>query len=170
MSKRFLYGLGFFIVCLLLLTGMYIQKVDGFNPCPLCMLQRFVFALLGLFFLIGVFVHKQKIISMVVDMAAFLLSLAGIFFAGRQIWLQHFLPPDANECGVSIQYMLQVLPFHEVLVKIFQGSAECTQDGWRFLFLNMAEWSMIWFVFFLIFSFYLICSIPTIKTSIYSNR
>ncbi len=76
--------------------------------------------------------------------------MLGIFLAGRQVWLQHFPSPDNSECGVSIQYLMQVLPMNQVLEKIFAGSTECSQRGWEFLHLNMAEWALIWFVGFFI--------------------
>ena len=83
-------------------------------------------------------------------------ALLGILLAGRQVWLQFFFPGDPAECGVSIQYMLQVLTFKEMAQKIFAGSAECTQRGWEFLQLNMAEWSFIWFILLLIVAGYLL--------------
>jgi len=49
--------------------------------------------------------------------------------------------------------MLQVLPVNQALQKIFQGSAECTQRGWEFLHMNMAEWALIWFFLFLLMTF-----------------
>jgi disulfide bond formation protein DsbB len=86
----------------------------------------------------------------IIDFLCVLTSIAGVIFASRQIYLQNYSSPDAAECGVSLQYMMQILPISEVVQKVFAGSAECTQRGWEFLRLTMAEWTLLWFVGFLI--------------------
>ena len=152
MSIRSTYLLGLVIVSTLLLTSLYFQFFEGIMPCPLCTLQRFSFGILGILFLVGIFVYSKRWPRLIINTFCTLISILGIFLAGRQVWLQKFPSADSNECGVSLQYMMQVLPMNEVLQKIFTGSAECTQRGWEFLHLNMAEWALIWFVGFLILS------------------
>lgn len=145
MSTRLFYFLGFAIILVLLLYGFYLQLFDGFIPCPLCTLQRICFGLIGFFFLIAGLFHGSRIIRLIANTFAGASALLGLFFASRQMWLQHFPPANSNECGVSLQYMLQALPLHEVVNKIFSGTAECTQRGWEFFGFNMAEWAFIWF-------------------------
>jgi disulfide bond formation protein DsbB len=82
-----------------------------------------------------------------------LFSAVGMGLAIRQVWIQHNPSAGASECGVSLQYMLQVLPLHEVMQKILVGSAECTVRSWEFLSLGMAAWAIVWFaLFFLLFT------------------
>lgn len=157
MSSRASYLVGFIATTLLLLSGFYFQYVEGLMPCPLCLLQRFTFMLLGIFFLIGIMFHRQLWCRLLIDAMSFLTSILGIALSGRQVWLQHFPPANAGECGVSLQYMVQALPFNELILKIFEGSAECSHRGWTFLTLNMAEWALICFIGFLGLSVYLIC-------------
>lgn len=155
MSIRTIYLFGFVIVTSILMTSIYFQVIDGIMPCPLCTLQRIAFFLLGILFLTGVFLHTKRKAVFIINVLCGIISIAGIFFAGRQVWLQHFPSADNSECGVSLQYMMQVLPMNEVIQKIFSGSAECTQRGWEFLNLNMAEWALIWFVIFFLLTIYL---------------
>lgn len=150
MTIRSTYLLGLIAVSLLLLTSIYFQIFEGIMPCPLCTLQRISFGILGILFLIGIFIHSKRPIRLIINGLCLLVSVLGIFLAGRQVWLQHFPSSENGECGVSIQYMMQVLPMNEVLQKIFSGSAECTQRGWEFLHMNMAEWALIWFLGFFI--------------------
>lgn len=156
MSTRVTYLLGLIAISALLLSGLYFQYVDGMMPCPLCLLQRFAFMMLGCFFLLGIIFHHQRWCRLLINSMSFLTSILGITLAGRQVWLQHFPPANAGECGVSLQYMMQALPFGELIQKIFQGTTECTHQGWMFLSLNMAEWALVCFVGFLCMSVYLI--------------
>lgn len=152
MSIRSTYFFGLAVISSLLLTSIYFQVFEGIMPCPLCTLQRISFGLLGLSFLIGGLLYSRRKVRLSVNLICVFISLLGLFLAGRQVWLQHFPPPGSTECGVSIQYMMQVLPMSEVFQKIFSGTAECTQRGWELLGLNMPEWALLWFSGFLILS------------------
>lgn len=154
MSMRLIYVLLFIIICALLLTSVYLQFFDHFIPCPLCVLQRLTFAVLGLLFFIGIFLHTKLFGRFVLNVLALVTSSLGIFLAGRQVWLQHFPLSSNVECGVSLQYMMQVLPLNQVLQKVLEGSAECTERGLEFLYLNMAEWSLLWFILFFLLTLY----------------
>jgi disulfide bond formation protein DsbB len=73
-------------------------------------------------------------------------SLAGAAIAARQVWLQH-LPPDAvPACGPNLEYMLQTLPFGEVLLRMLKGDGNCALVDWRLWGLSMAEWSLLIFM------------------------
>lgn len=156
MSTRLSYLLGLLAISGLLLAGFYFQYVGGLNPCPLCILQRFVFFMLGILFLLGILFYSKRWCRLFINSLSFITSILGITLAGRQSWLQHFPPPNSGECGASLQYMMQVLPYHEILQRIFQGTSECSQRGWSFLSLSMAEWALACFIGFLFLSIYLI--------------
>lgn len=116
-------------------------------PCPLCTLQRIAFVGAGIMFLLGAIFSRQRFVVLPVSLFASLFSIAGFACAARQTWLQVF-PTGNTECGVSLQYMIEVLPWHEAAAKIFTGSAECAEKTWEFLSLTMAEWGAILFAFF----------------------
>lgn len=155
MSMRSTYFFGFVIICLLLTTSVYLQLYKNVIPCPLCTLQRISFVLLGILFLLGLFIYKKFFSRIAINFFSMMISLCGMSLAARQIWLQHFATAGSSECGVSLQYMLQVLPLSQTFQKVFEGSAECTQQGWEFLSLNMAEWALTWFIIFFAMSLYL---------------
>jgi len=159
-SLRSLYVMQLLTIVFILLISLYLQYYKSMLPCPLCIMQRGCFVLLGISFFIGIF--AKPLGRQIINIFSILFSFAGLFFASRQIWIQYFPTTNSNECGVTIQYMLQVLPLHEVAQKIFAGGAECTERGVNFLFLNMAEWSLLLFIIFLLanlFSFKKINSI-----------
>lgn len=158
MSTRSLYGFGFLLSITLLSVSLYLQFFDGVIPCPLCTLQRLVFVLIAFILLIGTLFHNKASLRLSVNMLLTVTSFLGLLLAGRQIKLQHAPEMNTADCGVSLQYMIEVLPWQEVLQKIFSGSAECTQRGFEWLSLNMAEWALIGFTIFLMLSFYLFYS------------
>lgn len=156
MSMRTIYLTGFVLVSLLLLASLYLQVFDGLIPCPLCILQRFTFGILGFLFLCGFLFFRSLPIRQVTTVLLILTSLIGMLIAGRQSWIQHFPPDSGTSCGASLEYMLQMLPMTEVMKTIFTGTAECTQRGWEFLYLTLAEWAFLWFSGFAMLSTWLL--------------
>lgn len=148
-TKRITYLIEFFFVAALLGFAAFLEYYKGILPCPLCMMQRFCLAALGMTFIIGASFKLNKISGFLVGSFAFLFSLAGAILAGRQSWLQHNPSGLTSNCDVSFQYMLKVLPFDEVVKKAFTGGAECSQIDWQFLHLSLAEWSFLLFIIFI---------------------
>jgi len=144
-SPRLTYLIGFIIVCISMGATAYLQTHYGITPCPLCILQRIVLALLGIVFFFGATLQLKKVGRIFFDVLASAFATMGVLLAGRQVWLQH-MPSQGTDCGASLQYMLQALPLNQVLQKVFAGSAECSRVDWRFLSLSLAEWSLICFV------------------------
>jgi protein dithiol:quinone oxidoreductase len=151
MSIRFAYTLGFLLIVFLLLTGFYVQYGLGVIPCPLCIMQRIVFAALGILFLIGALFYV-RVLRFFIHILAMLCSAAGFLLAGRQIWLQHFPASNESECMASLQYMFNALPLQELIQKLFSGTVECSERHFQLLYFNIAEWSFIWFVGLFAFS------------------
>lgn len=148
LTPRWVYLYGFLLILALLSGAFYLQFLEGVNPCPLCVLQRLTIAVLGIVFLSGAVFSWKKCGQFFIGFLSLIVALLGVFLAGRQVWLQHLPPNKSTDCGVSLQYMLHVLPLDQVFEKILQGSAECSEVGWQFLRFSLAEWSLIAFVFF----------------------
>ncbi len=75
-----------------------------------------------------------------------LIGGAGVAIAGRQVWLQSLPKDQVPSCGMGLSYMLDTLPFTDVLQRVFEGSGECAEKGWEFLHLSIAGWSLVFFV------------------------
>ncbi len=155
-TSRKLYANGFLITILLLGITFFLQQYDGFIPCPLCILQRITLCLLGILFFTGSLFSFKKTGAIFLGLLTSLVALLGTLLSGRQVWLQH-IPSQTNaDCGASLQYLIHVLPFDQIMAKILQGTSECAQKGWDFLSLSLAEWSLICFSGFFVICIYLI--------------
>ena len=123
--------------------ALYVQYVQGLEPCPLCILQRVAVIAVGALFLLA-FLHDPagrgaRVYGLLIDFAA----LAGIGVAARHLWIMAQPPGAVAECGASLDYMLDVLPLHEVLGKVLTGSGECAKLDWEFLGLSMPAWVLM---------------------------
>lgn len=150
MTSRHGYLLGLAICVGLLAFAAYLQYVENEVPCPLCLVQRAVYGTLALVFLAGA-VHAPKGAGTLgYSGIAVLLAGLGATVAGRQVWLQHLPKDRVPACGPGLEYMLRKFPLSDVLTKVFSGSGECAEAGWRFLGLTVAGWSLVWFVLLVI--------------------
>lgn len=146
------------VICAILGTSYYLEIHDGIMPCPLCTLQRGSFALLAFTFFLGIFLSRVAILRRIIPLLGILFSIVGGLLAGRQVYLQMFSQGDHESCGVSLEYMVKVLPLQEVMQKVFAGSAECTQKTFELFTLSMPQWALILFVGFGVTSVYLLFS------------
>lgn len=154
MTNRRLALLSLLAILGLLLGSVYLQVYANMQPCPLCALQRCTFILLGIVFFLQLCFYRQRWQRLCLSMSTSLLASLGMLLAGRQIWLQTFMSSTATDCGASLEYMLQVFSWNEVLTKVFAGSTDCAKVEWIFLYLNMAQWAFIWFMIFFLVALY----------------
>jgi len=148
-----LFYLSLFIICLSLLGfGLYLEHVQGLEPCPLCSFQRIAYIVITVIALIGAIHNPQNVIRIVYNVLLIITALIGAGIAGRQTWLQHLPPELVPECGPGLEYMLEVFPFGEALKMILSGSGECAEVHWRFIGFSIAEWSLVCFATIIIVS------------------
>jgi protein dithiol:quinone oxidoreductase len=141
-----LFYLALLIICLSLLGfGLYLEHVQGLEPCPLCSFQRLAYITIAVIALIAAIHNPRNFMRPVYNVLLIITALIGAGVAGRQTWLQHLPPELVPECGPGLEYMLEVFPFGEALKMILSGSGECAEVQWRFIGLSIAEWSLVCF-------------------------
>jgi disulfide bond formation protein DsbB len=144
------------VTCALLLGfGYYLQYVRGLEPCPLCMVQRGFFYLLGITFIVAALHGPGRVGAMVYGVLGFLFAAGGAATASRQVWLQHLPADKVPQCGPDLFFMLENFPLSQALQKLLQGSGECAAVDWKFLGLSIAGWSLVWFVLFCVYAAWL---------------
>jgi disulfide bond formation protein DsbB len=153
---------GVFTVCAgLIVFALYLQHVMDLEPCPLCILQRYAFILVGLVALLAA-IHDPQWWGRRV-WGVFLVVAAGLGagVAARHAWLEHN-PPQIFDCGADLGFMVDAFPLAEALPMIFRGSGDCTEVLWRFVGLSISEWALVWFLIFVVAGLYAV----TKKTAI----
>jgi disulfide bond formation protein DsbB len=136
-----------FLCCAGLLGfAFYVQYKLFEDPCPLCILQRIAFIWIGLVALAAVIHNPGRTGRFVYATLLIVGGAAGIAVSGRHLWLQNLPPDQVPECGMGLNYMLETMPFGEVLSQVFHGSGECAQIGWTFAGLSMPWWTLFWYI------------------------
>ncbi|HTO44183.1 MAG TPA: disulfide bond formation protein B [Burkholderiales bacterium] len=149
LRPRWIYAAIFLSCAGLMAFGLYLQHVERLEPCPLCILQRYAFVVTGSIALVAAIHGAGRIGTWIYSALVSLSAIAGAALAARQTWLQHN-PPNALDCGPDLAYMLESMPFAQVLPKVFKGEGDCAKVVWQFLGLSIPEWALVWFVLFVI--------------------
>lgn len=147
-SFRLQMLLGFAVCVALLGFALYVEHGMFMLPCPLCILQRFFFAGMGILGLIAALHGPSSRGGRVAyGMSIAFLAAVGASIAGRHVWLQLQPPSGFPSCGgMGLGYMFESLGPIDALAETLSGSADCAKVDWAFLGFSMPAWTFVCFV------------------------
>jgi len=144
-----------FVLCAgLIALALYLQEQEGLEPCPMCILQRYAFVVLGVVALAAAIHGPRGAMLKAYGALCALVALAGAGVAIRHSYIQHF-PPKIETCGADLEFLVNTLPLSQALPKIFQGGGSCSAVDWKMMGLSIPEWALAWFLIFAAASFWL---------------
>lgn len=147
-NPRLLNLLAFLACAALLAFGLYLEHAEGLEPCPLCVVQRIEFIGVGLACLAAAIHGPQRRGRRVYAGLTLLFAAAGLASAGRQVWLQGLPADQLPACLPSLEYMMEALPFQDIVRLMLHGTADCAEVTWSLLGLSIPEWSLLAFAGF----------------------
>ncbi|SEL56510.1 disulfide bond formation protein B [Acinetobacter sp. DSM 11652] len=152
-NYRMVSGLLFIASVIGMAFALYLEHVQGLEPCPLCVFQRLGLIGLGLISFIA-FLHNP-VRNGLKRVYAFLGTLSILWSAGvaaRHVWLQSLPPDKVPSCGPGLDYLVDALPLKTVLQQVLSGSGECAVVDWTFLGQSLPVWSLVFFSILVIIS------------------
>jgi protein dithiol:quinone oxidoreductase len=143
-TPRRVFGLISLACIAMLAYGLYLQHVEGLEPCPMCVVQRY--ALFAVAIIAGITAFSARKGAHLGGGALLVLTAGfGAFVAARQSWLQWY-PPEVASCGRDFYGMIETFPLQRAIPMIFKGGGDCTKVDWTFLGGSIANWSFLCFV------------------------
>ena len=121
-----------------LLFAFFLQYILGYEPCKLCMYQRYGYTLVLLISLLGLFFHKSKIISILLIISFITISSIGFWHLGieQQWWAASLECSGITEDIGSLKEELKNINNKPV--------AACDQISPKFLNITLVQWSFIY--------------------------
>jgi disulfide bond formation protein DsbB len=121
-------------------AALYLQHVKEMLPCPLCVIQRYLFLGIALFSLIGAFSGKARAFAGL----ALACGLGGLATAGKHLYV---LAHPGFSCGIDpMETMLNKIPTATALPWLFRADGLCEAAQETVFGLNVPQWSALWFV------------------------
>lgn len=132
----------------------YLEKTLYLNPCPLCMMQRLAFVLIGIMFLLQAVWWPLSGAGLVVMKTLKYLSIFfGIGLAARHIQIQNLPAGEAPACGLDFYGVMEQNGFLRGLWQSMQGTGDCTTRD-LFMGLTIPTWSMTLFIALLLLAIF----------------
>lgn len=121
--------------------GVVLAQTLNLAACSLCILQRMLYLLLGIeALLLFLAARRHRLVALLMVVTA----VTGVFIAGYQTWLQRFA--QGISCGGGQPWWEQFVDWAGKQVPLlFEASGLCSEAGWAFLGLSIAEWSLLFF-------------------------
>lgn len=133
----------FFACAGLLGFGLYMQTVWDMLPCPLCVLQRYAFAFIGIGSLLALVAPK---FLRGVAMSSLLFSLAGAGLATYQLWV---ISQPPGSCGADpLSGPLNSFFVAQLFPTMFKAIGLCETPYDPILGLSIPAWALVWFTLF----------------------
>jgi disulfide bond formation protein DsbB len=129
------------LVCLALVgAALYLQHAQNMLPCPLCVIQRYLFIAIALCCAVGAYGGKPRLGAGLGLIGA----LAGLGVVGKHLWV---LAHPGLSCGIDpMETALNKIPTATMLPWLFKADGLC-EDARDTLFgLSIPQWSAVWFV------------------------
>jgi protein dithiol:quinone oxidoreductase len=137
-SLIYVVWLSFLLPSLLFLASLYWQYVLGEEPCPLCVLQRFLVLALALWWLVPVCSSKLRARTSIFAIATCLVLLA-LSANLWQVWLQS--QPSSYPPGVCVPGVAEMLPQSSSWWgSLLSEGGDCHKVGAVFLGLETTHW------------------------------
>ena len=121
-----------FLMCVgALAFALYAQYFQFVDPCPLCIAQRFIISIIGIFALLFAIHNPKNFLMRIYGVFIAGFSIFGIKVASRHVWLTH-LPPEQQpvSCGMPLEVLYKKLPLNNFIGYILKGDGECGKVTW----------------------------------------
>lgn len=139
--------------CGLLGFALYLQLVLDMLPCPLCVMQRYAFALIALASIFALIFPNLQRKSMA---ASAIFGCIGAGIAGYQLWV---ISQPLGSCGADpLSGPMNNFFIAQLFPTMFKANGLCETPYDPILGLSIPAWALTWFLVFVIASFTLIMS------------
>jgi disulfide bond formation protein DsbB len=143
-TSRQVFLLMFLISTGLVAGGLYLAKVLHLAACPLCIIQRMLYLCLALVTLLGLSLPRCKLSQTLAALGSAAIAGTGAFVAAYQVWLQRFAH-DVSCTADAPWWEDFVYWAGEQVPLLFKASGLCSDPGWKFMGLSIADYSTLAF-------------------------
>lgn len=139
-ARRHLHWFGFGACAAAVAFAFYGQYGLGLQPCHLCIFQRVTLAAMGAAFLLAALMPAVGLLRALGTGLIAVTGLATLATAGRHVWIQMQPAGTVAPCGADLDFMLEIFPLTEVILKVFRAGGECAKVDWTLFGLSMPAW------------------------------
>ena len=123
--------------------ALFAEHVQGYEPCPLCILQRFAVVGMGLAFLLAALHCPSNWFRHAYSGLCGAVGLAGGGVAIRHLWIQSQPEGAVPPCGAGFDFIVENFGVITAVREALTASGECAEVDWSLLGLSMPGWVLL---------------------------
>ena len=135
-------------IVLMIIAIVYFENILKLEPCYLCMTQRVFVVAIGIICALAVVHNPRQLGQRVYAALSIVFVIMGIYFSGKQLWLQSLPKDQVPSCGLPVEYLLENFSITEIFTKLLHGDGNCAELKWQLLGLSIPGWVMVSFIVF----------------------
>lgn len=136
---------GLLFLCITLLSvAFFIEHVMHAPPCALCLYQRWIYAILSIVSIFGIYIKKSaKVYLKLILLATILAILSGVILSVYHVGIERGIFEPSTICKASIDFFKDT-NLENIINKISnQHATSCAKVTFRILKLSLSEWTLI---------------------------
>lgn len=146
LSARFPFALSLAISLGLVAGGVVLAVTLHIAACPLCIAQRMLYLGVAGAALLGLLLAPVNLLQRAAALLMAAAAASGASVAAWQTYLQRFAVE--TRCSGAMAWWEVLIDWAgEHIPLLFYASGLCSDPGWKFLQLSIAEWSLLAFSF-----------------------
>ena len=133
---------------LIIIAVAYFENSLKLEPCYLCMIQRGIIIVIGVLSILAVLHNPRQFGQRVYASLSIAMVIMGIYFSGKQLWLQSLPESQLPSCGLPVKHLFGNFSITEVIAMLLSGDGNCGEVKWQLMGLSMPGWVAVCFVGF----------------------
>lgn len=126
---------------LALCYAYFSQYFLGYEPCPLCIVGRFMMMIATF----GLLLKTAFPFTRALSWGLIMIFLVGCGVSFYHLWIQVY-PMESLSCGPGLQYWIDTLTVTETLEKLFSGHGECSNNAWNLFGIPGPGLTLLWYI------------------------
>ena len=135
-------------LALITIAVVYFENSLNLEPCYLCVIQRGVIIVIGMICVLAVLHNPDKFGQRVYAFSSIVMVIVGIYFSGKQLWLQSLPESQVPSCGIPVEQLFDNFSMTEAFTMLLIGDGNCAEVQWQLMGFSMPAWVMVCFVGF----------------------
>jgi protein dithiol:quinone oxidoreductase len=169
-TKRTSWLLLIITITALLATALYFQHVLNIQPCIKCVYIRAAFSGMLIAAIIGFIGAKHTIFRGLALMGVIAAAIFGLMQSNELLEIERIIAAGGfSTCAFFAEYP-SWLPLEQWLPTVFEPTASCGDDNWRFLDRSMAFWTSVsLYSYIIVLTLILVCQGVKLNTNPYKG-
>ncbi len=133
---------------LIFIAVAYFENSLNLEPCYLCVAQRGFILAIGIICGVSIVHNPRQFGQKIYAALSIIMVIFGIYFSGKQLWLQSLPESQVPSCGMPVEYLFDNFSIIKAITMLLDGDGNCAEVKWQLMGLSMPGWVMVSFVGF----------------------